>query len=153
LLLTGCGGDGKYPSQCAAPLPSWRKPSDGYGVFAIVNRVTLKRDGKIAWNGQKITLQQLNDYSAMLPKYNPVPFTILQIDQGANCSVVRQVRQTINDRAKCVGSGFSTCGEGPGPWALVGDVVGPNGETYKFYPDRNGANDEEDRAEFLFRHR
>jgi hypothetical protein len=136
-LLVGCGGKATYPRECADPLRGWRKPSDGYSVLAIANHVRLTRNGKILWNGEQISPQKLSDYSSSLPQMNPIPFTILQIDDGANCSVVREVRRTINERAKCMEWGTSRCGEGPEPWALVGDVIGPNGETYKFYPDRN----------------
>ena len=136
-LLAGCGGEGSYPGQCGVPLAGWRKPTDGYYALAIANHVTLKRDGAIQWNGKGISAQQLAVYSSMLPKMDPIPFTILQIDDGTNCSVVREVREMINNGAKCIGKYGSHCGEGAEPWARIGDVVGPNGETYKFYPDRN----------------
>ena len=48
---------------------------------------------------------------------------------------MQKVRETINVRAKCMEWGMSRCGEGAEPWALIGDVVGPNGETFKYYPD------------------
>jgi hypothetical protein len=133
-LLAGCGSKDTYPAQCGVPFPGWRRPIDGYSVLAISNHVRLTRDGKILWNGKQISPQKLSDYSSILPQMNPIPFTILQIDDGANCSVVREVRQTINERAKC---SDGRCGEGPEPWARNGDVIGPNGETYKFYPEQN----------------
>ena len=136
-LLAGCSAEGTYPSQCGAPLAGWRKPSDGYPVLAISNHVKVTADGRILWNGTKISAEQLSKFSSVLPQMNPVPFTILQIDDGANCSTVRMVRQTINEKAKCSGDYGSTCGEGAEPWARIGDVLGPRGETYKYYPEQN----------------
>ena len=131
-LLGGCGSKGTYPAQCGAPLAGWRKPDDGYSVLAITNQISVKRDGKIRWNGKEISTAQLRDYSSQVPQLNPTPFTILEIENGASCALVRQVRETLNERAKCPDSG---CGEGDGPWARIGDVIGPNGETYKSFPN------------------
>jgi hypothetical protein len=136
-LLVGCGSDGTYPTQCGAPLAGWKKPNDGYSALGIANRITLKRDGTIMWNGKEISAGQLSEYSSIAAQLNPVPFTILQIGNGASCATVNEVRRRINDSAKCASEYGSRCGEGPEPWARVGDVIGPNGETYKFYPLRN----------------
>jgi hypothetical protein len=95
----------------------------------------VERNNRIIWNGKQVSLEQLSAYSSMLPQMNPIPFTILQIDNGASCEVVREIRQTINDRAKCNGEYGSSCGEGSQPWARIGDVIGPNGESYKIFPD------------------
>jgi hypothetical protein len=135
LILTSCGGEQVYPGQCGARLPGWKGPSDGYGVLAITNKVRVLRDGTLRWNGKTITEDQLAGYSAILPTMNPLPFTILEIEHGASCAVVQKTRETIDIRAKCMESGGSRCGEGAGPWATIGDVIGPNGETYKYYPD------------------
>jgi hypothetical protein len=132
-LILGCSS-GTYPAQCAAPLAGWLKPSDGYSVLAIANHVSVKRDGQIEWNSKGISAEQLGNYASMIPQMNPTPFTILQIEKGANCAVVRQVRKTIDERAKCSKDRRSACGEGEGPWARIGDVIGPNGEIYKILP-------------------
>lgn len=108
-------------------------------MLAIVNRVTVKDDGQITWNGKPISTDQLSAYSAMVSEMNPVPFTILQVENGASCSDVRRIRQAINERAQCADEYAGHCGEGPDPWARLGDVVGQNGETSKFYPDRDEA--------------
>ena len=135
VLLAGCGSEAVYPAQCGTPLAGWRTPSDGYGALSITNRVSIKQDGSLRWNGKRITPEQLRTYSSMLPEMNPIPFTILQIDDGASCSRVQEVREAISNAAKCVDKYGSTCGEGGGQWAIIGDVIGPNGETSKYFPD------------------
>ena len=135
MLLTGCGSEGTYPAQCGAPLADWRKPSDGYSVLSVANQISVKDDGKIWWNGNEISAEQLNKYSSIIPQMNPTPFTILQIEKGTSCAVVRNVRKTIDDGAKCTEDGRSRCGEGDGLWARIGDVIGPNGENYKYFPN------------------
>lgn len=136
LILTACNGPGRYPEQCGTRLPGWRQPSDGYGVLALTNKVRVLRDGTINWNGKSITRAELAEYSAIVPDMNPIPFMILDIEPGAPCSDVMETRQIIDDKAKCRAEpDYSTCGEGPEPWALVGDVIGPDGKPPEpFYP-------------------
>ena len=135
LILSACGGERAYPEQCAARLPGWKQPNDGYGALVGVNKIRLLRDGSLRWNGAKITEEQLAELSAAVPTMEPTPFTILEIENGASCDVVQKARETINIRAKCAAGELRACGEGSGPWAEISDVIGPNGEMYKVYPD------------------
>jgi hypothetical protein len=139
LFLAGCQSQGRYPEQCAARIPGWKKPSDGYGILAITNKVHLGSDGTIKWNGQPITSAQLAEYSAIVPEMNPVPFMILDIEPGTPCQFVIETRQLIDQKAKCRETPqWSACGEGPEPWARVGDVIGPDGEpSQPFYLEPN----------------
>ena len=136
LTLVGCHSEPRYPAQCGAPLPGWKKPADGYGVLAITNKVRVVRDGTTRWNSMRVTRDKLAEYADLLRHMNPTPFTILEIEPGAQCGDVIEARRIIDQHAKCRATpGFGVCGEGAGPWALIGDVIGPNGETTKFYPE------------------
>lgn len=125
----------KYPGQCSEPIQGWREPSDGYGALALINRVKVTGKDEVLWNGKAIGLRELANYSSIVPTMNPVPFTILEIENGASCSTVQEVRKTIDKRAQCRSEYGSKCGEGAGPWATISDVIGPKGEIYKYYPD------------------
>jgi hypothetical protein len=142
-FLSACGVKATYPAQCGSALPGWKTPSEGYGVLAVVNKVHLLSDGSRKWNGKTITGEQLAEYSAVLPTMSPIPFTILDVEAGAPCGVVIETRRTIDEQAKCRAMPeASRCGEGPEPWALVGDVIGPDGKPPKpFYPEPSESNE------------
>ena len=133
--MGGCSPESSYPHGCKAPIAGWRTPADGYSTLAIANKVTVTSNGGLKWNGRSINEQQLAQYSSIIPTLNPTPFTILEVEKGASCSAVMATRRTINRNAKCLASNGSACGEGADPWARIGDVIGPNGEMYKYYPD------------------
>ena len=135
LVLSGCSGEQTYPERCAARLPGWRQPSDGYGALEGINKVRMLRDGTLRWNGAKITEKQLAELSATSSTLRPTPFTILEIENGASCSDVQKTRKIIDIRAKCTAGELRACGEGSSPWAEISDVIGTNGEMYKTYPD------------------
>jgi hypothetical protein len=140
LSLISCARETRYPEQCGAILPGWKKPSDGYGVLAITNKVRLRSDATLKWNGAPITHEQLASYSRQITKLNPRPFTILEVDRGTACADVQITRKIINDQVNCTEfPGFGLCGEGAGPWALIGDVP----PFPKFYPSENEAGDAE----------
>jgi hypothetical protein len=80
-----------------------------------LNPVTLKSDGSVRWNGSPISLIVLAQMAYQTTSMNPRPFTILEIDDGTNCSHVRVVRNLIDQQAQCQGSsGHLICGEGEG---------------------------------------
>src|SRR5690349_874135 len=96
LLLSGCSQAGKYPEQCGALLPGWKKPTDGYGVLTLVNKVHISRDGDLRWNGRKITKDELRSFAATLPEMNPIPFTTLEVELGTSCDEVGAVREIVD---------------------------------------------------------
>ncbi len=122
LALCACGKPAIYPEQCAAVLPKWKQPPEGYSILGIANRIHLQRDGSMKWNGREISEIKLAEYSHLISELNPRAFTILQIDQGTDCSRVRTVRNLVDLQAKCQ-EYAGLCGEGPDPWARVGDVA------------------------------
>ena len=121
LFLSACSKPAIYPDQCPAVLPKWKQPPQGYSILGIANRIHLQRDGSLKWNGQEISGLKLAEYAHLVSGLNPRPFTILQIDQGTDCSHVRVIRNLIDLQAKCQ-EYAGLCGEGNGPWARVGDV-------------------------------
>jgi len=144
LFLVGCSGEGRFPEKCGTRLSGWKQPSDGYGVLAVVNKVRVLKNGALKWNGRTITSDQLGEYSAIVPTMNPIPFTILDIEAGAPCGVVTNTRRVIEVKAKCGAMPeASKCGEGAGPWSIIGDVVGPDGKPVivgteeDFFPKEN----------------
>ena len=121
LLLSACSKPGIYPKQCSALLPKWRKPAEGYGILVMPNRIRLRRDGSLMWNGERISEARLATYSHASSELNPRPFIILQIDPGTDCGRVRVIRNLVDEQAKCQ-EYPRLCSEGPDPWARISDV-------------------------------
>ena len=112
-----------------ARLSGWKTPREGYSVLGVANRIHLKKDGSVAWNGKAVSDSTLAKYGHVVSELIPRAFTILQIDEGAECGRTRVVRNLIDQQAKCQESA-GLCGEGADPWARVSDV--PPFES--FYP-------------------
>lgn len=134
-ISPACSETATYPLQCGLRLPGWKKPSDGIGELAIDNTVKLNRYGRVTWNGEQLTENKLTEYLESATGLNPRPFTILVIENGASCDRVVRLRATVDQHASCNRDGLSACGEGPKPWARIGDV--PPFPTY--YPEHGNS--------------
>jgi hypothetical protein len=97
-------------------MPGWREPHLGYDTMTVTNRVELKRDGTLRWNGFPASEAETERLARQIPTMNPRPFTILEIEDGADCGRVQTVRKLIDRVVRCQDGvlGYPVCGEGKG---------------------------------------
>ena len=119
LLAATFSGESAYPTACSAPLPGWDTGASGYSVPQPINRIDMRSDGKVLWNGSPVRDEQIVEYTALIREVLPQPFTVLAIDAGVDCGRVKVVRKIIDEGVKCSAGAF--CGEGAGPWTTTWD--------------------------------
>ena len=112
--LSACGTKATYPGQCGSVLTGWMEPAAASGELTLWNRVTLKKDGSLDWNGSPASPTIVAQLAHQTTSMNPRPFTILKIEDGADCGRVRVVRNLIDQQAKCQEIPGRLCGEGLG---------------------------------------
>ena len=117
LLVAAATGDAPaYPSvQCAASPAGWEIQSSGFVVTQAINRVDMKSNGTVLWNGSPVSDEQIAEYITLVASMKPQSFTILSVEPGVDCKRVKMVRQIIDVGANCRRGGL--CGEGAGRWA------------------------------------
>jgi hypothetical protein len=117
LLAAALGGEGRYPAECKATLSGWVTPESGFNIRSPINRIRMQRDGSLLWNGSAVTDEQVVEYTGLLMEIGPQPFTMYEIEEGADCRRVEHIRALIHDRVKCAAG--EVCGEGLGPWSIT----------------------------------
>lgn len=117
LLAVALGGEGRYPAECKATRSGWVTPESGFNIRSPINRIRMQPDGSLLWNGSAVTDEQLVEYTGLLMEIGPQPFTMYEIEEGADCRRVEHIRALIHDRLKCAAG--EVCGEGLGPWSIT----------------------------------
>jgi len=147
LLLAGCKNAAVYSGQCKQMLPGWVTNEHGFGILGIAVDIRLHQSGRLTFNREPVTLEELKTRSRLLGEMNPSVFVTFAADEGSLCEQVGAVRAIIDAGAKCNGDNRGLCGEGPGPWPVFGDVPPfPIVQEYKDGHYRwlaNGVSDEE----------
>ena len=98
---------GAYPEQCHAALPGWESPLSN--AQRVENRLRLKANGTLEWNGTRVSESHVAKYAKLLTEVQPQPFTILEIEKGASCERASAIRNLIEQQVKCRAS--TLCGE------------------------------------------
>ena len=98
---------GAYPEQCHAALPGWESPLSN--AQRVENRLRLKVNGTLEWNGTRVSEGHVAEYAKLLTEVQPQPFTILEIEKGASCERASAMRNLIEQQVKCRAS--TLCGE------------------------------------------
>jgi hypothetical protein len=98
---------GAYPEQCGAALPGWESPLSN--AQRVENRLRLKANGTLEWNGTRVSEGNVAEYAKLLTELQPQPFTILEIEKGASCERASAIRNLIEQQVKCRAS--TLCGE------------------------------------------
>ena len=98
---------GLYPHQCGAALPGWESPLSN--VRRVENRLRLKADGSLEWNGTRVSEESVVQYLQLVASMPPQPFTILEIEKGASCERARAARMLIDLWVTCRAG--PVCGE------------------------------------------
>ena len=80
----------------------------------IVSRVRIEADNSLRWSGNPISRSALRGYLARISDLQPPLAVVLRVDAGADCQIVRAIRQDMEELLRCRSSGL--CGEGDGEW-------------------------------------
>ena len=112
--LAGCSMKATYPTKCDLILSGWMTPADARGDLMLWNRVILRNDGSLRWNGFPVSESVIAQLAHQATTLNPRPITILEIDAGVDCGRVRVIRNLIDQQAKCQEIPGRLCGEGKG---------------------------------------
>jgi hypothetical protein len=114
LLLAGCHH--REPTACTPARANWSRPSAGQ-FYPIHNKVTLKADGSVLWNGYRVTEASLDHLLGLAKKIPTIPAIDLQAEMGVSCRQLDRLRDYIEVKYECNKSnGNSLCFEGlPGP--------------------------------------
>jgi hypothetical protein len=98
-----------YPDQCGARPPGWLGPKSRFGDLTMRNTVNLRRNGRLAWNGQDVSDQEIRHLLSQTYRLNPRPLVLMTVQRGTPCSRVKQVRLLMNATSICK---TGHCGEG-----------------------------------------
>ena len=103
LLTTACHRpDRSASSYCGGVPVGWgQKPSEYDYELALFNRVYVKDDGDISWNGVPVSRATFKRYVAeSAGMLNPAPSIWLTYGKQVDCDAIRTVRKEL-ERAYC----------------------------------------------------
>ena len=109
LLLGACSSS--QPRACEPPRTYWHRPVLGPGLQVVPNRVSLRHDGAILWNGDRVSKKRLRQLLIKSAKLNPRPPVYLEPETGVSCANLEDVRNFIDQLLQCR-SGGGSCVEG-----------------------------------------
>jgi hypothetical protein len=127
LLVGGCvqrpGSDDRaeakapYARSCSAAPAGWMNPGDRPGDFPLwehllINRIRIEADSSLRWNGDPVTRSALRAYLARIPDLETPMAVVLRVHGSADCTIVRTIRQDMEELLRCRSSRL--CGEGDG---------------------------------------
>jgi len=83
----------------------------------MVDAVTVRRDGRLAYNDAPASIEQINDYVRTGAQMTPQPFVTIDFDRSTDCATINLVRDTIARNVDCTAEDH--CLQGPRPeWAM-----------------------------------
>ena len=108
-----------YSQSCSEPRPGWRRPGDNPGNYPlwhhlIISSVRIEADNSLRWSGNPLSRSALRGDLGHIPDPNPPMAVVLRVDAGADCQIVRAIRQDMEELLRCRSSRL--CGEGDGEW-------------------------------------
>ncbi|MBW6524098.1 hypothetical protein KZ810_11375 [Sphingomonas sp. RHCKR47] len=119
-LLSACSVP---PRACAIPPAGFNPSTSAFilrnfrGVeLPMVDAITIRRDGGLAFNDAPASIEQISDYVRMDAQMTPQPFVTIDFDKGTDCATINLVRDTVARNFGCTAEGH--CLQGPRPeWA------------------------------------
>jgi len=102
ILLTGSMATGcttEAPKACSPPRSTWGHPRS-FGVVEL-NKIALDREGKIYWNGKKVSREALDKHLAESSTFKPEPWVFLETEMGMSCAAVEAIRDQIEKHVNC----------------------------------------------------
>lgn len=109
-LLPSCSMD--EPRACKPPRAYWHKRGGGIGLEPIYNKVSLRHDDRLFWNGQFVTETQFDSLAKSSHRLSPEPDLILEAEMGVSCRALESVRDRM-DKALACKTGYARCIESP----------------------------------------
>jgi hypothetical protein len=95
------------------------RPGDNPGNYPLwhhlaINRIGVAADNSLRWNGTPVTRPALREYLTGISTLGPPMAVVLRVDPRADCQIVRDIRDDMEELVRCRSSGL--CGEGDGDW-------------------------------------
>jgi hypothetical protein len=112
-LLNASGEDRRiYEEHCKIPpanwttmAEQWQKIHDRQSIdmsfVPIINRIWLRKEDIIEWNGESINKKQLKEFMDQIDTFNESTMMELVIDNDANCSDVEETRKILAESKTC----------------------------------------------------
>jgi hypothetical protein len=112
-LLNASGEDRRvYEEHCKIPPANWttedqqRQKIDDRQLIdmsfnPIRNRIWLRKENIIEWNGESINKKQLKEFMDQIGSINETIMMELVIDNDANCSDVEGIRKILEESEIC----------------------------------------------------
>ena len=98
-LLAGCQPHDER--ACSPAREYWHNPAEAGELEPLRNRVTLRRDGKILWNGFNASNDQIAQLLAASHKLTPEPGVYLEAEMGASCADLDRMRNQMDTALQC----------------------------------------------------
>lgn len=110
---------GTAGASCAAPHPrcspapvGWLEYGQDVPEHRIVIAASVRRDGTILWSGSSIDERQLIANLEQTQTFDPLPYLVVQYEEGASCEQINYFRSLFNTYANCSRGGI--CSETTG---------------------------------------
>lgn len=95
------GNTSPRPAKCESSRPGWRTPIDGSEDMLTAHLIDIRKDGRIAWDGnasdRKALADQLSRNSLKSDK-RPI---LLNFERGADCALLDSIRAEVEGRVGC----------------------------------------------------
>jgi hypothetical protein len=123
LLAAGCSKPADtLEKQCRAPFPAYWSSASVHPHHLDYNRVIIRKDGSIIWNGQTISPAKLKEYLKLVAAMDVQSLTDLDFESGTPCKAVVQVRAMMEHELNCAGGGVCRFGR---PFRLYREPIPP----------------------------
>ena len=108
LVLSGCNNEAD--KACTPPNSYWQVPHNFVGLMPEMNYVSMTRDGRLHWNGRRVSSAALTQMLRQSHQLNPEPVVFLETEMGAPCEALDAVREQMDEALECKES--ARCAEG-----------------------------------------
>lgn len=131
LAIAGCGPKRTYAQGCGAIPKGWITPRQGRGDMSLLSVTSVKNDGSIWWNGEKVSEAEFLTRLKASTKLAPMPVTQIKFAPGVDCDTVARLRQKMVATLDCQ---YRMCAEGSGKWWRISDMIWPGVKNEPYDP-------------------
>lgn len=97
-------------ATCPPPRIGWMPKGPLAGLRPPVDQVALGSDGRLRWNGRRITMSEFRHYLRLIEPLPDKPIVFFSPSPKASCDKIEAVRSAMDYHLGCRGAGL--CGEG-----------------------------------------
>ncbi|MFL9839939.1 hypothetical protein ABS767_03090 [Sphingomonas sp. ST-64] len=108
IMVAACA-PAEPPRACTPPRASWGEPHP-HGLMAASVVVTLDRNDKTYWMGKPASAAKITEYLRTAYQLSPQPPVQFEVEMGASCKRLDELRSLIEREYRCGGDGH--CDEG-----------------------------------------